>query len=392
MVIQPKYRGFICTTAHPIGCYKNVEDMVQAAKNKTAQGKKPKNVLVLGCSGGYGLASRVVAAFSYGAKTVGVSFEKPSSGKRTASAGFYNNQAFDTLATQEGLAHATLNGDAFSNEMKDKVVATCKDVFDGEPIDLLVYSLAAPKRVDPETGEVYSSVIKPIGQDFTNKTVDFHTGELGTVTVTAATEEEIAQTVQVMGGVDWDLWVQRLTRENMLAKDCMTVSYSYIGPEVTHAIYKDGTIGRAKDDLTVTCARINEQLAALGGKAYVSVNKALVTQASAAIPVVPLYISLLYKVMKEKGLHEGCYEQMQRLFDERLYALGVPAVDAENRIRMDDWEMQAEVQDAVNAAWDELTTEKVERMTDLQGFRDDFFAIFGFGRGDVDYEADVAEF
>ena len=383
MIIKPNYRGFICLTAHPTGCYKNVEDMVKKAKSAPiAPAKNPKNVLVLGCSAGYGLASRVAAAFSCGAKTVGVAYEKECDGKpgRTATAGFYNNRAFMELAGDKN--HITLNGDAFSDDIKEKTAEACKKLFGGEKIDLLVYSLAAPRRTDPKTGEVFSSVIKPVGKPYSGKTVDFHTGEVKEVTIDPATDAEAAATVKVMGGEDWYLWIEKLKADGLLAEGFTTVNYSYIGPELTHAIYKNGTIGRAKDDMLIYREKIDKLLKPLNGGAKVSVNKAVVTQASSAIPVVPLYISLLFKIMKEKSLHEGCYEQIHRLFADKLFG-------NENIIRMDDYEMRADVQAEITASWPLIDSENISRMTDIEGYRREFFGLFGFMRGDVDYDAEV---
>ena len=393
MIIKPSYRGFICLTAHPVGCYKNVEDMIKAAVDHRVSGTaKIKNVVVLGSSTGYGLASRVVAAFSYGAKTVGVSFEKESTERRTATAGFYNNRAFGDLAEKAGLAYKTINGDAFSCEIKDDVVAACKELFSGEKVDLLIYSLAAPKRTDPETKQVYSSVIKPIGAAYRSKTADFHTGVVSEVEISPASEEEIESTIKVMGGEDWGLWVDRFIAEDLVADQFVTLAYSYIGPALTHAIYKDGTIGKAKDNLLQCCQTINQKLEPLGGNAYVSINKAVVTQASSAIPVVPLYISLLYKIMREKGLHEGCFEQISRLFTDRLYSGKDDFCDKERRIRLDDWEMRTDVQAEIDALWPRIDSENIDSLTDIKGYRDEFFSLFGFGRIDVDYEEDVKGF
>lgn len=391
MIIKPKYKDFICMTAHPVGCYKNIEDMVKEAA-KLDQLKGPKNVVVVGSSSGYGMASRVVAAFGCHAKTVGISFERESSGKRTGSAGYYNNQAFETLAKEQGIPCRTINVDAFSAEGKDAVVSACRELFDGEKIDLLIYSLAAPRRKDPETGESYASVIKPIGDTYSNKTVDFHTGRVSEVSIAPASEDEVRQTIKVMGGEDWNLWIERMISEDLLSDDFCTVAYSYIGPKVTHPVYKNGTIGRAKDNLQEFGKQIHRRLKPLGGSAYVSVNKALVTQSSSAIPVVPLYISMLYRVMKEAGNHEGCLEQMIRLFRDRLYSGKTDIANSERKIRMDDYEMEPEIQDRIAGLWGQITTENVEELTDIKGYREEFFSLFGFSRSDVDYDADVAEF
>ena len=390
MIVKPKYKGFICTTAHPTGCRKNVEDMAaKAGKIRADGGKHPKNVVIIGASGGYGLASRIVAAFAYKARTVGVSFEKEATEKHTATAGFYNNRAFDALAEKNGIPHRTLNGDAFTDEMKSEVVAACRDLFGGEKIDLLVYSLAAPKRRHPATQALHSSVIKPVDEPYDSKTVDFHTGIVSRVTIQPAGETEIADTVKVMGGEDWQMWVDRLIAENLVADGFLTVAYSYIGSSITHAIYRDGTIGKAKDDLLARCEAIEETLKPFHGNAYVSVNKALVTQASSAIPVVPLYVSLLYKVMKRKGLQEDCFDQIARLFTDRLYGPDHDVFDDQGRIRMDDLEMRADVQAEVDKFWPLIDSGNVMELTDLEGYRKEFFGLFGFGRDDVDYDQDV---
>lgn len=383
MVIQPKTRGFICTTAHPEGCRANVRRQVDYVKSQPkTQGAK--RVLVLGASAGYGLASRISAAFSCGAATLGVIFDKPASGSRTASAGWYNTAAFEELAQEEGLYAKTINGDAFSKEIKEQVIQTIKS--DLQTVDLVVYSLAAPRRTAPD-GTTYSSVLKTTGEEYTNKTIDLKTKSVSEVTIPQASEQEIADTVKVMGGEDWLDWMQALHSAGVLAEGAETVAYSYIGPELTHPMYLNGSIGMAKRHLAKTAQEITQKFG--GVKAYLSVNKALVTQSSAAIPIVPLYISILYKVMKEMGLHEGCIEQMYRLFHERLFANPVP-VDQEGRIRLDDWEMRPEVQEKVSAIWKELSTENVEQLADIDGYWADFYEMFGFGLPGVDYEADVS--
>lgn len=383
MVIQPKTRGFICTTAHPEGCRANVRRQVEYVKSQPkTQGAK--RVLVLGASAGYGLASRISAAFSCGAATLGVIFDKPASGSRTASAGWYNTAAFEELAQAEGLYAKTINGDAFSKEVKEQVIQTIKS--DLKTVDLVVYSLAAPRRTAPD-GTTYSSVLKTTGEEYTNKTIDLKTKTVSEVTIPQASEQEIADTVKVMGGEDWLDWMEALHSAGVLAEGAETVAYSYIGPELTHPMYLNGSIGMAKRHLAKTAQEITRQFD--GIKAYLSVNKALVTQSSAAIPIVPLYISILYKVMKEMGLHEGCIEQMYRLFHERLFADPVP-VDEEGRIRLDDWEMRPEVQEKVSEIWKELSTENVEQLADIDGYWADFYEMFGFGLPGVDYEADVS--
>lgn len=386
MIIQPKIRGFICTTAHPAGCAEHVKEQIAYVKSKPPV-SGPKKVLVLGASTGYGLSSRIAAAFGSGAATLGVFFEKPSDGRRTATAGWYNTAAFTEAALAEGLYVRNINGDAFSNEVKREVIEAIKA--DLGQVDLVVYSLAAPRRTDPVTGVTYSSVLKPIGQTFTSKTVDVNNGVVTEVTLEAASEEEIEGTVKVMGGEDWKLWIEALDEAGVLAEGAMTVAYSYIGPKITHAVYREGTIGRAKDDLERTAVELDAKLRARGGRAFVSVNKGLVTQASSAIPVVPLYISLLYKVMKQKGLHEGTMEQMYRMFAERLYAGGEVPVDEAGRIRIDDWEMRDDVQAEVSALWQQVDSANLAAVSDIAGYRSDFLKLFGFGLAGVDYEADV---
>ncbi len=386
MVIQPKVRGFICTTAHPVGCAKHVQEQIDYVK---AQGKVdgPKKVLVIGASTGYGLASRIATAFASGAATLGVFFEKQASDNRTATAGWYNTAAFHRAAEEAGLYAKSINGDAFSDEIKAETIRTIKE--DLGEVDLVVYSLASPRRTHPKTGESFSSVLKPIGKPFTNKTVNFHTGEVTQVSLEPATEEEIRQTVAVMGGEDWEMWIHALNEAGVLADSAITVAYSYIGPELTKAVYRDGTIGRAKDHLEATARKLDEYLQGKGGHAYISVNKAVVTQSSSAIPVVPLYISLLFQVMKDKGLHEGCVEQMYRLFANRLYNGGQTPVDDKGRIRLDDWEMRGDVQEQVASLWDQVNSENLEKLTDIEGYRREFMKLFGFGLQGVDYDADV---
>jgi enoyl-[acyl-carrier protein] reductase / trans-2-enoyl-CoA reductase (NAD+) len=386
MMIQPKIRGFICTTAHPAGCAEHVQEQIDYVK-KQPKVDGPKKVLVIGASTGYGLASRIAATFGSGADTIGVFFERPGSEKRTATAGYYNTIAFEKEAREAGYVAKSINGDAFSDELKEETIQLIKEEF-GQ-VDLVVYSLASPKRKHPRTGELFSSVIKPIGNTYTNKTVNVHSGEVTDVTVEPANEEEIAQTVAVMGGEDWEMWMRALNEAGVLAEGAKTVAYSYIGPEITRAVYRDGTIGRAKDHLEKTAHELDDYLNSINGSAFVSVNKALVTQSSAAIPVVPLYISLLYKVMKEKGLHEGCIEQMYRLFAERLYTEGDTLVDEKGRIRVDDLEMKEEIQAEVAALWEKVMTENLEDISDIEGYRSEFLRLFGFGLEGLDYEQEV---
>lgn len=385
MIIQPKVRGFICTTAHPVGCAKMVAAQINYVK---AQGhfKGPKNVLVIGASTGYGLASRIVATFGAGAKTVGVFFEKEADEKRTASAGWYNTAAFEECAQQENYYAKSVNGDAFSHPIKQKTADLIRQ--DLGKVDLIVYSLASPRRVHPDTEQIFSSVLKPIGQPFVGKTVDPMRGEVKEITLEPATQDEIAQTVAVMGGDDWAMWLDFLAQENLLAEGVKTIAYDYVGPELTYPIYKEGTIGKAKEHVLQTANKLQTKLKKYQGQALVSVNKALVTQASSAIPVVPLYISLLYKIMKEKGTHEGCIEQINRLFKDNVYA-NTTARDNENRIRIDDLEMQADIQQKIAALWPTINTENLGELTDIEGYRDDFYRLFGFNVAGIDYAAEV---
>ncbi len=388
MIIEPRMRGFICLTAHPKGCEQNVINQINYIKSKGPI-NGPKKVLVIGASTGFGLASRITSAFGSDAATIGVYFEKPPKEGKTASPGWYNTAAFETEAIKAGLYAKSINGDAFSNEVKEQTIELIKA--DLGQIDLVIYSLASPVRTNPNTGILHRSTLKPIGGTFTNKTVDFHTGIVSDVTIEPANEEEIENTIAVMGGEDWEMWIDALKAENLLAEGFTTVAYSYIGPAVTEAVYRKGTIGRAKDHLEATAFTITDKLTEVKGKAYVSVNKALVTQASSAIPVIPLYISLLYKIMKEKGIHEGCIEQIQRLFKERLYT-GVPTpVDNNGRIRIDDWEMRDDVQERIAALWEESTTENLPSAGDLAGYKTEFLNLFGFDVSGIDYQADVNE-
>lgn len=385
MIIAPRIRGFICTTAHPDGCAANVQSQIDYVRSQPPLANPPKKVLVIGASTGYGLASRIVPAFGGGAATIGVFFEKPGTDRKTGSAGWYNSVAFEKAAHEAGLYAKSFNGDAFSNEMKDQVIQTIKE--DLGEIDCIVYSLASPRRTDPTDGETYRSVLKPIGAPYSQKNLNTDTGEVDSVTIEPAEGDEIAHTVKVMGGEDWELWIDALKEAGVLADGFQTVAYSYIGPELTFPIYTNGTIGKAKEHLEESAARMNASFG--DSTAYVSVNKALVTQASSAIPVVPLYISLLYKVMKEKGNHEGCIEQIERLFLDHLSSDGAPALDEKGRIRIDDWEMGEEVQAAVADAWENVTTENLSELSDFSGYKDEFLRLFGFGIEGVDYEADT---
>jgi len=387
MIIEPKIRGFICTTSHPAGCAAHVQEQIDYVKSKGPIESGPKNVLVIGSSAGYGLASRIVPAFGSGAKTLGLFFEKPGTEKRSGSAGWYNTVAFEKAAQAEGLFAKSLNGDAFSHELKAQAIEIIKNEMGGK-IDLVVYSLASPRRTDPDSGEVYKSVLKTTGGDFTNKNLNTDKGLVEEVTIGAASADEVENTIKVMGGEDWELWMTQLEEAGVLDDGVKTVAYSYIGPKLTWPIYTDGTIGKAKKDVEAACARMDSNLSTkFGGAAFVSVNKALVTQASSAIPVVPLYISILYKVMKEAGTHEGCIEQMQRLFADRLYGSNAE-VDEAGRIRVDDWEMREEIQAAVEVAWEKVTTESIDELTDFKGYREEFLKLFGFGLDGVDYQAE----
>ncbi len=388
MIIKSKMRGFISLTAHPVGCEQNVLKQIGYVKSK---GKidGPKRVLVIGASTGFGLASRISSAFGSEAATIGVFFEKEPQPEKTASPGWYNTAAFSKIAHAEGLYAKNINGDAFSNEIKQKTIELIKA--DLGQIDMVIYSLASPVRTHPITGITHRSVLKPIGQSYSNKTVDFHSGKVTEVSIEPASEDEIANTIAVMGGEDWEMWMDALQAAGVLADKALTLAYSYIGPSVTEPIYRKGTIGRAKDHLEATAKTINEKLEVTGGKAYVSVNKALVTQASSAIPIIPLYISLLFKVMKNKKIHEGCIEQIQRLYADKLFSGGDVPTDEAGRIRIDDWEMREDVQTEVARLWDEATTETIHSIGDLNGYTKDFKNLFGFGFKTIDYHRDENE-
>jgi len=391
MIIQPRTRGFICLTAHPDGALQAVKNQIEYVKSKGKIKNGPKKVLVIGASTGFGLSSRIAAAFGSDAATIGVFFEKPASEGKMGTAGWYNSAAFEKEAHAAGLYAKSINGDAFSDDIKRQTIDLIKK--DLGQVDLVVYSLASPRRTHPKTGVAYASVLKPIGQPFTNKTVDFHTGVVSDITINPVeNDEDIANTIAVMGGEDWKFWIEDLKAAGVLAAGVKTVAYSYIGPELTFPIYRNGTIGQAKNDLEATVPVLNELLKDLHGVSYVSVNKALVTQSSSAIPVVPLYISLLYKVMKAKGTHEGTIEQMQRLFADRLYTEnGEVALDSEGRFRIDDWEMAEDVQAEVAKYWDKVTTETLAEISDIDGYRKEFFNLFGFELEGVDYEKDTDE-
>ncbi len=388
MIIEPRMRGFICTTSHPKGCAQNVKNQIEYIKSKGAI-NGAKKVLVIGASTGFGLASRITSAFGSNAGTIGVFFEKPPTEGKTASPGWYNSAAFEQEAHAAGLYAKSVNGDAFSNEVKQQTVNLIKA--DLGQVDLVIYSLASPVRLHPITGVLHRSTLKPIGGTYTNKTVDFHSGKVSEISIEPSGGDDIENTVAVMGGEDWSMWIDALKAENLLAPGATTVAYSYIGPSLTEAVYRKGTIGRAKDHLEATAFAITNSLTAIDGKAFVSVNKALVTQASSAIPVIPLYISLLYKIMKEEGIHEGCIEQIQRLYQERLYTGNEIPVDENGRIRIDDLEMRPDVQEKVAKLWIEAVTENLSEIGDLEGYRKDFHNLFGFDVEGIDYKLDTNE-
>ena len=386
MIVAPKIRGFICTTSHPTGCAKHVANQIAVVKNRGPISNAPKKVLVIGASTGYGLASRIATAFGGGAATIGVFFERGAEGDRTATAGWYNTAAFEREAAAAGLYARSFNGDAFSDELKKTVVEAVKQ--DLGQVDCVVYSLASPRRQHPRSCEVFKSVLKPIGQSYSNKNLNTSNGQVNEVSIESANDEEIAHTIAVMGGEDWEMWMDALQEAGALAPGVRTLAYSYIGPSLTWPIYKNGTIGRAKEDLERAQRDIVAKLAPLGGKAWVSVNKALVTQASSAIPVVPLYISILYKAMKAAGNHEECAEQMDRLFRERLNS-STPAIDDAGRIRLDDWEMADDLQNLIADRWAKVTTENLGDLADFTGYQESFHRLFGFGLAGVNYGADV---
>jgi len=390
MIIQPKIRGFICTTAHPTGCAAHVAEQINHIKSKGPIAGGPKKVLVIGSSTGYGLASRITAAFGCGAATMGVFFEKESDGKRTATAGWYNTAAFEAAAIKEGLYTRSFNGDAFSDEMRQLVCDAIKQ--DLGQVDCVIYSLASPRRVDPKTGILHKSVLKPKRAAYTNKSIDFETNKVTTVTLDTAVDQEVQDTIKVMGGEDWQLWIEALMSQNLLAPNAVTVAYSYIGPDVTTPVYRNGTIGAAKDHLEATAHALDVMMKKQGGRAFVSVNKALVTQSSSAIPFIPLYFVILMKIMKAKGIHEDCIHQIQRLFADRLYnnrPLAQVPVDEKGRVRVDELEMRQDVQDEVSAIWKSITDENLLQTADVKGYNEDFLNLFGFGFSSVDYNADV---
>lgn len=384
MIVQPKVRGFICTTAHPTGCRKNVEEQIAYTK---ANGvcNIGKKVLVIGCSTGYGLASRITAAYGSGAATLGIMFEKPSNGKRTATPGWYNTEAFEEIATADGYYAKTINGDAFSTEVKQQTIDLIKK--DLGKVDMVIYSLAAPRRTTAD-GTVYSSVLKTTECDFTNKNLNLQNNTISPATISPASQEEIEATIKVMGGEDWFDWIQALSDADAIEENALTVAYSYIGPELTYPVYNQGTIGKAKEHLHQTSKTITTEFAGKHIRAFVSVNKALVTQASCAIPIVPLYMAILYKVMKEQQLHEGCIEQIARLFQDKMQG-DTFVTDELGRLRVDDYELRPDIQEKVMTLWEIASTDNIREIADLDGYWEDFYHLFGFGFEGIDYEADV---
>lgn len=390
MIIHPKVRGFICTTAHPVGCEKNVLDQIKQVRAEATSKQGPRRVLVIGASTGYGLASRITAVFGYGAASLGVFFEKPSSDTRCGTAGWYNAAAFDKFAKEAGLYARSINGDAFSHATREAAIRLIREEMGGS-VDLVVYSLAAPVRRHPDSGELVRSALKTVGETFTAASVDTNRDMVVQATVEPATEEEIADTVTVMGGEDWALWIDALSEAGVLSQGAKTIAFSYIGTEITWPIYWHGTLGRAKQHLDRTAAELRERHAGKALDVQVGVMKSVVTQASAAIPVIPLYISMVFRIMKEKDLHEGVLEQIQRLFRDFLYrGDGTPAaVDTEHRLRLDDRELREDVQQACKALWPTVSTDNLVDLTDYAGYKQEFLRLFGFGRADVDYAADV---
>ncbi|PSV44519.1 enoyl-ACP reductase FabV [Photobacterium indicum] len=389
MIIKPKIRGFICTTTHPVGCEENVKEQIAYTKAQGPIANAPKRVLVVGSSSGYGLSSRIAAAFGGDAATIGVFFEKPGTEKKPGTAGWYNSAAFDKLAKEEGLYSKSLNGDAFSHEAKQKTIDLIKA--DLGQIDMVVYSLASPVRKMPETGEVVRSSLKPMGETYTATAVDTNKDVLIEASIEPATEQEIADTVTVMGGQDWELWINALSEAGVLADGCKTVAYSYIGTEITWPIYWHGALGKAKMDLDRAASELNNKLSATGGSANVAVLKSVVTQASSAIPVMPLYIAMVFKKMREEGVHEGCMQQIYRMFTQRLYKADgtAPEVDEENRLRLDDWELREDIQKHCRDLWSSVTNENLFEVADYQEYKDEFIKLFGFGIDSIDYDIDV---
>ncbi|MGQ7243443.1 enoyl-ACP reductase FabV [Salinicola sp. V024] len=388
MIIKPKVRGFICTTTHPLGCERNVLEQIETTRANLSDRKAgPRNVLVIGASSGYGLAARITAAFGYGADTLGVFFEKPATETKTGTAGWYNSAAFDKFAKAEGLYSKSINGDAFSHEVRDKAIELIRE--DMGQIDLVIYSLASPVRKLPDSGELKRSSLKPIGETYTATAIDTNKDTITEASVEPATEQEVADTIEVMGGEDWELWMDALDKAGVLAPGAKSVAFSYIGTDITWPIYWHGALGKAKEDLDRAASEIDQRLKATGGGANVAVLKSVVTQASAAIPVMPLYISMVYKVMKAQGVHEGTIDQLNRLFGERLYGDGESDVDEAGRLRLDDWELRDDIQQACKDLWPQVTSDNLFALTDYAGYKHEFLKLFGFERDDVDYDADV---
>lgn len=390
MIIKPKIRGFICTTTHPTGCEANVREQIEFTKAQGPIKNGPKRVLVIGSSSGYGLSSRIASAFGSGASTIGVFFEKPATEKKTGTAGWYNAAAFDKAANEAGLYAKSINGDAFSHEARAKVIELIKQ--DLGDIDMVVYSLASPVRKLPDTGEVIRSSLKPIGEPYRSTAIDTNKDVITEAEIEPATEQEVADTVTVMGGEDWELWINALNDAGVLAEGCKTVAYSYIGTDITWPIYWHGALGKAKEDLDRAASELNSKLSEKGGSANVAVLKSVVTQASSAIPVMPLYLAMVFRIMREQGLHEGCMQQIHRMFSTQLFKddNSAPTTDDSNRLRLDDWELKEEVQEECRKLWPQVTTENLFDVTDYQLYKDEFLKLFGFGLDGVDYEADVS--
>jgi enoyl-[acyl-carrier protein] reductase / trans-2-enoyl-CoA reductase (NAD+) len=386
MIIKPRVRGFICVTAHPVGCQHNVRQQIDYITAHAPVSRGPKKALVIGASTGYGLAARINAAFACGADTLGVCFEHPGSATRPGSAGWYNTAAFERLAAEHGRYAKDINGDAFSDAVKQRAIELIRQ--DLGQVDLVVYSLAAPRRTHPRTGVVYTSTLKPIGKSVALRTIDTDKEVIKEVTLPAATDSEIEHTVAVMGGEDWQMWIEALLGAGVLAPGAKTTAFTYVGKKITQDIYWNGSIGMAKKDLDQRCLNIRDRLSGLGGDARVSVLKAVVTQASSAIPTMPLYLSLLFKVMKSRGTHEGCIEQVYRLFKESLYG-ACPRPDEEGRLRADDKELDDDVQSQIQQLWPQISTENLHDLTDFDGYKSDFLRLFGFGLQNVNYDADV---
>lgn len=380
MIIKPKVKGFICATAHPVGCEENVKKQIEYAKTQgTIDGAK--NILVIGASTGYGLASRICAAYNYNANTIGVMFEREATDRRTASPGWYNTKAFERIATKDNLYAKSINGDAFSNKIKEETINLIKK--DLGKIDMVIYSLASPRRTAPD-GTTYTSTLKTIDKPFTEKSLNLRNNEVVEATITPANEEELSSTIKVMGGEDWVLWIDALKEADVLTENATTISYSYIGPTLTYPVYNNGTIGVAKKHLHESATTINQKYSDVN--AFVSVNKALVTQASAAIPIVPLYIAIMYKIMKKHNIHEGCIEQISRLFHTKLKTFDT---DSNGLIRLDDLEMRDDIQSEISKSWDVVSTYNVMELADIDGYWDDFYKMFGFNFDGVDYDLDI---